>query len=182
MSGQANVSVGYYSLLSNITGSSDTAVGTSAAQNENAPNVVAVGYHAGVLHTIGYSTFVGADAGDHATSGVGLTDIGYLAGSAETTAQKSTVIGSNVGQTTFATGAGVILLGSGNVAVDTPAAGTSNYINVENVWSATGTNTPSTSVTTIAGQLILPAPGTGIAASYACFTSGGQLISSATAC
>lgn len=182
MTGQFNVAVGYQALMNNITGSSNAVVGANASQNENAPNTVAVGYASGNLHTNGYSTFVGADAGDHATSGVGLTDVGYLAGSAETTAQKSTIIGSNVGQTTFATGTGVLLLGSGNVTVDTPLSSTSNYINIENIFTVTGTNTPSTSVTTIAGELVLPAPGSGTAASYACFTSGGQLISSATAC
>lgn len=38
----------------------------------------------------------------------------------------------NVGSTTFASGSGVILVGSGRVVVDTPAAGSTNFLNIEN--------------------------------------------------
>jgi len=59
----------------------------------------------------------------------------------------------NVGSTTFASGSGVILVGSGAQVVDTPAAGTTNYINLENVLKVTGTNTVGTSIASLAGAL-----------------------------
>lgn len=83
--------------------------------------------------------------------------LGALTGAALTTASNFLIIGGGgngtVGNTTFASGSGVILIGSGAQAVDTPLPGTSNYINIENILTVTGTNTPSTSVASFAGSL-----------------------------
>lgn len=85
------------------------------------------------------------------------TCIGPNTGAALTTASNFLILagGGNgtVGNATFASGSGVILIGSGGQTVDTPAGSTSNYINLENIFKATGTNTPSTSAATIAGTL-----------------------------
>lgn len=81
---------------------------------------------------------------------------GANTGAALTTAVNFLIVGggtSTVGNTTFASGSGVILMGSGGQTVDTPAAGTSNYINIENILTVTGTGTPSTSAAVFAGSL-----------------------------
>jgi hypothetical protein len=106
----------------------------------------------------------GAGSGLPVSSGinvnyVGGTMLGANTGTKLTSASNFLIVagggggGGNVGATTFASGSSVILVGSGGQNVDTPAAGTSNYINFENIWKVTGTNTPSTSVSTFAGSV-----------------------------
>jgi hypothetical protein len=150
------------------------AFGLDAAANENINGVEPVDVTA-----VGTSACQGA-------SGAAFWGGACLgrSGAALTTASNFLILAGGrgvVGNTTFASGSGVILIGSGAQTVDTPAAGTSNYINIENILTVTGTNTPSTSVTTIAGSLVITTT-TGTPASYACFTSGGQIVSSASAC
>lgn len=154
--------------------SSVAAIGTHTFYNEN------VGQEPADLTGLGAYACTGASG---ATFTYG-TCIGASIGSQLTGASHFLLIsgGGNVANTSYASGVNVILIGSGGVAVDTPAPNTSNYINIENILTVTGTNTPSTSILTVAGQLVLPSPGSGTASTYACFTSGHQLISSATAC
>lgn len=89
----------------------------------------------------------------------GVACFGARGGRLLTTASNSLLMGGGgaggcvIACTNFATGSGVILIGSGARAVDTPASGTSNYINLENILTVTGTNVPSTSAATIAGSL-----------------------------
>jgi hypothetical protein len=114
-----------------------TAIGTGAAQNYNSTNnskSVCVGVNAG--------------AGGASASYTNSTFIGDSTGGAATSASNVTVIGKGVGNTTLQTGSGIILIGSGAQTVDT---NTSNTINIENVVTATGTNTPATSLAGVAG-------------------------------
>ena len=169
--GQTNVGViqatvclgqGAGSLLKQSVGS--VLVGNNALQNEAqtpANNIVAIGQAAMVnenFATSQGSVAVGqaacAGASGSAAFDAGLC-LGNSTGGALTTASKFVIIGPNVGTSTFASGNGVILLGSGYQTVDTPAAGTSNYINIENVLTVTGTNTPSTSAAKFAGSLLV---------------------------
>ncbi len=155
--GHDNIALGFNTMTATgeTSASGNVALGNDiAASITSGANNTMAGLTAGQSLTSGSSnTLLGASAGKLITSAGNNTLLGFGAGSKVTTGGPYTIIGTNVGDTTAATGFGVILIGSGNVAVDTPTAGTSSYINVENIWTATGTNTPSTSVTTIAGIL-----------------------------
>jgi len=107
-----------------VTGANGmTAIGTNAMLNENnsngGNNSTALGNNAGSGH-VGTASYRG------------MTFLGANTGGALTTATNSTLIGSGVGNTTMVNGGGVLLIGSGNIAVDTPGTGTNNYINIEN--------------------------------------------------
>lgn len=102
----------------------------------------------------GYSACAGAVGGVFA----GVSCFGSNTGGALNGAFGSTLIGIGVGNTTFVSGHGVLLIGSGQFTVDTPAAGTNNYTNIESILTITGTNTPSTSVANFAGGLTVGAP------------------------
>jgi len=95
-----------------------------------------------------------------------------------TTMQKFTIIGEATGQT-CATGFGILLISSDNQAVDCPAGNTNSYLNVENIITSTGTGTPSTSNTQIAGNLnvvgAIESGGTPGIASKVCVTSGATI-------
>jgi hypothetical protein len=121
-----------------------TVVGNGAAYNENA-NTAPVN-----LAVFGPAACQGL-AGSAAFHDV--TCVGVKNGFQLTTATFSTIIGEKTAPTNFASGTGVLLIGSGYGFVDTPAAGTSHYINIENIFTATNTATPSASASTIAGSL-----------------------------
>lgn len=99
-----------------------------------------------------------------------FTQIGWGAG-ANVTGADNVVIGPAVGSTTLTTGSGNILIGTSS-AVDTPAADTSNYLNIGNAVKATALNTATPSVT-IPGSLSVA---TGASTNHAvCFKAGGLL-------
>jgi len=99
--------------------------------------------------------------------------IGSQTGVALTTGTNNTLIGSYVANGTLTTGGGNVLIGAGT-SCTTAASGTSNTIGIcgtsTAVWSATGTNTPSTSATTIAGNLTVAS---GIISAGTKFTAAG---------
>lgn len=68
------------------------------------------------------------------------TCLGQNTGNALTTAHNFIEIGAGangvIGATNFASGSNVILVGSGKAAVDTPAANTTNFVNIENAYIA----------------------------------------------
>lgn len=102
---------------------------------------------------IGSAACIGA--GSQSSPGAsykGTTCIGGATGTAITSGNNLTIVGASLDQTSTS-GSQLILIGSGNVAVEPPTATTNGYINVENIWTVSGTGTPSTSVTTIAGTL-----------------------------
>jgi hypothetical protein len=89
-----------------------------------------------------YNTVFGNDGCAGESTGTvnftGVTCLGARGGKHLTTATNSILIngGTNPlfapGATTFASGSGVILVASGAYAVDTPAAGTTDFINIDN--------------------------------------------------
>ena len=101
--------------------------------------------------TINSATVVGSKAG--------LNSAGTFA--------NVTMLGAQVGSTTFVNGSNDILIGTSS-SVDTPASNTSNYINIGNIMTTTGTGTPLSSVTNFAGQLQGTAPAAGQKAIFAC--------------
>lgn len=131
-----------------------------AAQNQSTRNIAAFGSGAlqrlnttaapANLAAFGTGACLGAASGAVFSSGACL---GSNTGTVLTSATNFLLVGPNAGATTFASGHGVILVTSGQAAVDTPLASTGSYINFENIWTATGTGTPSTSVSNIAGTL-----------------------------
>ena len=160
--GNLNIAMGFQTFqgLSLISASRNILIGAGIANNATSlNNTIAIGNLAGSsLVSQANSVLVGAQAAQNSVGNGYLTVLGALAAQASTYGQQSTIIGQGVGATTFGTGgpgtvSGVILLGSGARTVDTPASTTSNYINIENVFTVTGTGTPATSIAQIAGAL-----------------------------
>lgn len=121
-------------------GANNTAIGTSTMLNLNSSS--------GVNNVaLGENACQGASGSQSFNNGV---CVGQGTGGALTSASKFLVLGTGIGNSTLASASGVILIGSGNVAVDT---NTSNSINIENIITATGTGTAATSITTIAGGM-----------------------------
>ncbi|MDY0096737.1 MAG: tail fiber domain-containing protein [Candidatus Dojkabacteria bacterium] len=158
-SGSSNTALGVNALNSNATGGSNVALGYNAAfTNVAKGGIVAIGYEAmryaysnsTVASTynigIGYqalmgsttaannsgvgNTALGYQAGMDVTSGNYNTLIGYIAGDDLTTGINNTIIGYNAGQN-LTTGGSNILIGNGT-STTTPAAGTSNWMNIGN--------------------------------------------------
>lgn len=169
----AETVVGTDALRNTCGGDRATVIGSSAMTGYNKTGTSGNNFLEGTT-CVGYQcmlNFNGAvgfpwdtAVGDNACRGVSGsaaytngTCIGTNSGIALTTATNFIELsgGGNgcVGGTNFASGSAVILIASCGQNVDTPAAGTSNYINIENILTVTGTNTPSTSVSTIAGTL-----------------------------
>lgn len=95
---------------------------------------------------------IGSQAGFNLAAGIKNNLFGNRVGLNMTSAQQNTFIGDGVGQV-CTTCFGSLLIGSGRVAIETPAASTNSYINIENIFTTTGTNAPSTSASVIAGNL-----------------------------
>ncbi len=192
-----NVAIGDNALAVNITGASNTAVGAFAMANNvlavsNASvNSTALGYGAlkgAVGSTSTAMVALGGNAGFNVTTaancvlagfnaGLGLTTgfssviIGRNTGASVTTGFNNTIIGTFVSANTLTTGFGNIIIGAGGTAstLDTASSSTSNTINIGNIWTATGTNTPATAITSIAG-FITQSTATGLTA----HAGGGQ--------
>lgn len=100
-----------------------------------------------------YDTALGDQACEGASTGTvsftGVMCLGAKTGGHLTTANNALLISGGIngyaGFTNFASGSNVILIASGGNVIDTPAAGTSNFINVENAYIA------STAVPTYTG-------------------------------
>ena len=97
------------------------------------------------------------------------------------------LIGTNTAGTTLTTGNNDILICSGGTACDVPSSSTSNAFYLFGnsstaALSITGMNAPTTEAVTAHGAWTFSNLQAGTASTYACFTSGGILISSATAC
>lgn len=141
----------------NVTNAENTAVGYEALKGSTGANfVTAVGsgaLGAGTGSPFGV-TAVGGSAGNN-TTGNDNTYLGYAAGFTVTSGTNNTVIGYHVGSTTLTTGDNNLLIGT-STSVDTPASGTSNYMNIGGLITATGINTPATAVVTIKGVVGFP--------------------------
>lgn len=171
-----DIAIGFAAISACTTCSFNIAIGTQAGQSMTTDSKnVYIGWKSGNLSAgstqntaLGWGTMlgtmtsaanqdtaIGTQSQFRLTSGFFNTSLGFNSCSQVTSGTENLCLGTNSGQTTLATGNGNILIASGHQAVDTAAAGTNFTINVENVWTATGTNTPSTSGTTIAGTLFV---------------------------
>jgi hypothetical protein len=138
--GNNNTAVGALANDSVSTGSQNIAVGFSANKAVvNGSNNVAVGYKALTATTNNNNVGIGGQAGDKIVGG-----------------GSNTILGNDVASTTLVSGSNNLLIGTSS-AIDTAAAGTSNTIGIGAggacIFCSTGTNTPSTSVSTISGIL-----------------------------
>lgn len=160
-----------------------TALGGSSMLNWNSTGGGRTAGQAGT--TFPWDTAVG-DGSCQGVAGATFTNgtcVGSNTGKALSSAQNFLILAGggngNVGSTTFASGNGVILIGSGKTVVDTPAAGTNDYINIDNVLTVTNTNAPTTtSVVTLRGATLnFPDMISSSAAQTGtvCWGTGGQL-------
>lgn len=136
-----------YNSLANLT--------TASGQGADS----AFGAYTAQALTTGYEvSCFGFESCNVATTSINLTAVGAKAAYSFTTGNNLLALGGQTGNT-CQTGTNIILIGSlgsgnGGGSADCPAASTSNYINVGSVWTVTGLNTPSTSLTTLAGELV----------------------------
>lgn len=142
VSSPSNTSDGAESSLNLVSGTGENVTvgrgagrgATGATYYQNAFGGMNSGYAADTAHqnaAWGHSSLIGC------TSCSGIFAGGYFAAQTLTTATNSTILGQQVGSTTFATGSNVILLGT-SANVDTPLASTSNFMNLGSVIFATG--------------------------------------------
>jgi hypothetical protein len=159
-----NIAIGWstFNCTSCTSAAKNIIIGAAIANNATSlNNSVVIGDIAMTNATSGgQNTIIGADAFTSLTGGNGvLTALGYGAGGSAANGQQDTLLGAYVGGSVFGTSGsnptGIILIGSGAQTVDVPNTGTNNYINIENIIKVTGTGTPSSSVTTIAGLMTL---------------------------
>lgn len=119
--GNTAIGVGAMSTLAHATAALNTAVGNNAMDRFNPSN-----NNKFYNTAIGYHSCRGATGGNF--------DFGHCfgaeTGSALTSASKFVLVGQGTGNTTFASGSDVMLLDTGNNALDTPAAGSSNMLNI----------------------------------------------------
>jgi hypothetical protein len=170
--------VGGGALASLTTGVQNTAVGQNALTTVgSATNNVAVGASTLANCTGGGNTGVGQGALGGVESANSNTGFGISAGGKITTGTNNLVLGPDVATTTLTTGSNNVLIGTGS-SIDTASSSTSNYIGIgagsTAVISATGCGTPSTSILTAAGSLIVDSATGGITvgASGPTLTSG----------
>jgi Chaperone of endosialidase len=135
--GQYNTAIGfrslYYMATTSTTSTLSTALGAWALYGGSTTNTVgventALGYYAGYgITTGGLNTLVGSYAGQNLASGFNNVMMGRSAGASVTSGSNNILLGYAAGSTTLATGSTNILIG---YAVDTPASGTSNFLNI----------------------------------------------------
>jgi len=151
-SGDVSIGQGVQSSSHNSSGGGNAGIGNLALQalTGGATNNTALGFHAGQTITtgshnvaIGESAFsvgaltgsfnvgVGNNSAASITSGASNTIVGAFAGNHITTGSSNLILGQNVANVTLLTGSNNILLGT-TTGVDTPASGTSNYLNIGN--------------------------------------------------
>jgi hypothetical protein len=136
VSGNGNTAIGAASLNAVTSGSGNVGVGYQANGATTGSNDIAVGWNA--LYAVAgaqNNTALGGFALDNATSN-GNIGVGTYVGHSITTGSYNTVLGGYVASITLNTGSNNILIGTDRTT-DTPAQGTSNFLNIGNVIYAT---------------------------------------------
>jgi hypothetical protein len=200
----SNIAIGDSALQGNSswTGTNNIAIGKSAMVNTSATSAtqnIAIGLGAGGAAMvdaannvcIGFlscnslvhdqsTVAIGFQAGNQQNSGGRNTFIGSQAGYGVTAGVDDIVIGnvsnSNINELT--TGSNVILIGDG--ALPPSGATISNQISIANILTATGIETPATSITVVAGVLTLPAIATSAPATHCALWANAGVINITT--
>lgn len=168
--------------------------GQAAAEDLSGNNNVILGEAAAIRMTTGIANIIiGQGAvGTSVLTATGDVIIGQGAGTHMVSGNQNVVIGNAVASTTLATGAGNLIIGTSS-SCDAAAAGTNNSIRIcmggGLAWSLANGSTPSTSTTTIAGNLVSPGANitfsgvtTGTNADFVCMAAGGTLTLQTSAC
>ncbi|MBC7421356.1 MAG: hypothetical protein H7328_11565, partial [Bdellovibrio sp.] len=152
--GSDNTAIGYGAMIANNGGISNTSLGASSLySNMNGSINVAIGANSMSSNTSGgFNTATGFSALYSNSTGGNNTATGQAALGALTTGSNNSALGYQVGLTNLISGSHNILIGTSG-AVDTPAAATSNFLNIGNTIFATGVGT---------GTLAAPAGNVGI--------------------
>ncbi len=161
-SGIGCTAIGSGAAACNAGGSFDTSIGNNAASSGNESIAIgpsasatgnasfALGYGASVSNTNDFamgtsqklsgtnSLLINTTGTSQTMSGNNLVVLG--GGNGSLSGSNNTLVGYQVGSTTLTTGSNNILLGTTS-AVDTPAAGTSNFLNIANVIYGTSIGT-----------------------------------------
>lgn len=163
----SNVAVGFAAMQGSagapLTVGQNVAIGAGALQTAQGANSffnTAVGYNAlTALNGATTNTAVGNIAGSGIVAGSNNTLLGYGAGLTIAGGGHNVVIGAAVASTVLTSGSNNVLIGTTN-NITTAAAATSNTIQIgagsTAVWGATGTGTPSTATSTLAGAYQMP--------------------------
>ena len=122
--GQKNTVIGDTAVRHGTDITLSTLVGEEALVNYNGSGI-------GELAGLGQGIFANLNSGlnTNRSSALGWN---ACAGAAASTFSATTCLGANTGSATLKSGTGVLLIGSGAAAVDTPANNTSSYLNIEN--------------------------------------------------
>ena len=147
VSTEANsVAVGHQALAAATTATNNTAVGYRALTLGTSGSNTALGYNALAATTTGANnTGIGAFALLAQNRGSGNVALGRGALSSVTSGSNNLGLGYSVGSTVLNTGSNNILIGTSN-AVTTPAADTSNWINLGNQFVSDGALTGSETI------------------------------------
>jgi hypothetical protein len=195
ISGTDDVIIGSQAATLNLTSATQSVLlGSGVAPSVvNSNGDVIIGFKAdNVVGTSGNSVIIGGNQTGGASGARGPNNsvvVGAASGNGNLTGFALTFLGSTIGTTTCTNGHRLIFIGTdGNVTcgggsdsnaivVGTQSSltsGGSNTINIEGVWKATGTGTPSTSATTIGGTLSVSGMANSTAAQTGsvCFSSG----------
>lgn len=166
--GNFNNAFGHDALaVANGVSTENTCMGEGACFMNGVGGVInhdtAFGAHSLFTSSGSFNTAVGSHSLLNATTGQVNAALGFSSGLALVLGAQDTLLGANAGVTNLVNGSRVTLIGYGaDVPVDQ-----SNFIGIGTdnglIWSATGTNVASTSVSTVAGSLVL---GTPLSATY----------------
>lgn len=184
---------GLASSASNLVVIAHNALDSAVLSNPN--NAVLIGtniFNSNTVVTPTTSVVIGDNIGNSAVSPTGLVIVGHSAAGSITTdtnivsvglfnlrhlagSSGVTALGANVGSTTAVNPQNVVLIGT-NASTDVATASEQNTIHIgagaADIIKATGTGTPATSATTIAGTLAISGTASSAAAlNYACFNS-----------
>ena len=143
-----------FSGFQNVAVGSQAMLGLAAT---TATNVTAIGYQSlPFVTSLSNSLAAGTQSGYSTQSGSGDTFVGYQTGYSMTGPNKVSAFGQSVGSTTCTSPTNVLLLGT-DVNTTCTSATESNVIHIgagaADIISVTGTGTPSSSATVVAGTL-----------------------------
>lgn len=136
--GSHNTAVGASAMYWNSTGIYNVAIGhTAMAGSTTGSGNVAIGNYAltGIYNGAPFNNTAVGGGALYSSGGEYNTAVGNGALSLTTTGHNNTALGYSVGSTTLTTGSNNILIGT-TASVDTPDAGTSNFLNIGNVINA----------------------------------------------
>ena len=165
-----NSAFGAQALLSTTSGHDNTGVGFSAGYNVTSGN---------------YNTIIGSQSSIASGAYSQNTIVGSETGSTNVASSNNTVIGGSLAGSNLGTGGNNLIVGAGGNC-DVSALNASNEAHVcgsaGDIIKVTGTNTQSTEIFTVNGNIIFPNVTTGTNTDFVCMSTGGKLTLQTSAC